>query len=57
MPGDLNIVQLNVRYFEKLLAGDCSAEQRQHLLVMLANARTELRRARTQAAAGRPPLA
>ncbi|HYL48326.1 MAG TPA: hypothetical protein VET84_03095 [Stellaceae bacterium] len=53
---DLNIVRLNVRHYEKLLAADCSAEQRQQLLVMLANARTELRRARAQAAARTPPV-
>jgi len=52
---DLNIVRLNVRYYEKLLAAQCSAEQRQQLLAMLANARAELRRARAQIAARKPP--
>lgn len=54
---DLNIVRRNVRHYEKLLTAGCTAEQRQQLLVMLANARTELRRARAQAAAAKPPLA
>ena len=55
MVGDLDIVQRNVRYYEKLLAAGCTGEQRQHLLVMLANARTELRRIRAPAAADKPP--
>lgn len=56
MLDDLNIVRLNVRHYEKLLAAGCTGEQRQQLLVMLANARTELRRARAWAAARKPPL-
>ena len=55
MHDDLNIVRLNVRYYEKLLTVECTAEQRQQLLVMLANARTELRRALALAAARPPP--
>ncbi|MDE2230344.1 MAG: hypothetical protein KGL11_15055 [Alphaproteobacteria bacterium] len=54
---DLNIVRLNVRHYEKLLAAECTAEQRQLLLQMLANARTELRRAQAQFAARKPPPA
>jgi len=54
MHDDLNIVRLNVRHYEKLLAAECTAEQRQQLLQLLGNARTELRRARAQAAARRP---
>jgi hypothetical protein len=60
MHDDLNIVHRNVRHYENLLAAAANAEQRQQVLVMLADARAELRRARVRAvarrASSRPPV-
>lgn len=51
---DLNIVRLNVRHYEKLLAAQRTAEQRQQVQTLLDQAQRELCRARAQAAVRKP---